>query len=327
MSPFTGYNFKDDVIGNYRSAHGILTAHQDDPFENIALAKMRKNIHCLANPQHFDGVKEGTLSFQKNHNVILKDPKHPNLQNRMKSVRLEDLPMNQRAAILSPDKNQGPVKAHPIAEPRVQTSNDAKALVAKQERPVATEPAQGIHHSKSQSLGIGAHHDSMDDSGKKNMFKIKSSGNLKKHSFNQSQPEMYLNSMISESNPVFRRKPINTRNMFGAPSTNLYSYTKFDDRIKTVYNPGIKDKNYARWNVDKNNLLQYMNKHKDAIKSNPNLVKHISELKGITGLQRHFPTNIRYMACPPKSVLNDAHCKNTNAGYVRNDNGGIPYFS
>merc|ERR1711920_585412 len=88
MSPFTGYSFKEDVIGNYRSAHGILTAHHDDPFENIALSKMRNNLHCLSNPDHFDSVKDGRISFQKNHNVILKDPKNPKLQNRMKSVRL-----------------------------------------------------------------------------------------------------------------------------------------------------------------------------------------------------------------------------------------------
>jgi len=328
MSPYTGYTFKEDVIGNYRSSHGIMTAHHDDPFESIALSKMRNNLYCLANPQHFDQVKEGKMQYQKNHTVILTEPKGDNFQKRVRSIRLEDLPEDQRAAVLSPNRNQAPV------EQRVQTSQvcDQGAPTREELKPLATEPAQNLGHSKSQSLAPGMTNAVYDmighkESGKKrNMFNIKSSSNLKKHSFNQSQSEVFLNSVISESNPVFRRPNCNVRKGIQQPNSNLYSFTRFDDRVKSFYDPGNRDKNYARWNVDKNNMLQYMNKNKDLLKSNPNLCQNIKKLNGITDLSRHFPTNIRYMACPPKSVLNDAHNKNTNPGFNRNVNGGMPFF-
>ena len=335
ISPYTGYTFKEDSIGNYRSSHGIMAAHRDDPFENIALSKMRNNLYCLANPEHFDGVKEGKMQYQKNHTVHLTEPKGDTFAKRVRSVRLEDLPEDQRAAVLSPNRNQAAVKSFAQNEQRVQTSEvcDQGAPTREELRPVATEPAQNLGHSKSQSLCPGMTNAVYDlighkESGNsKNMFKIKSRTNLKKHSFNQSQSEVFLNSVISESNPVFRRPAINARKRLQQPNNNLYTFTKFDDRVKSFYDPGNRDKNYARWNVDKNNVLQYMNKNKDLLKSNPNLCQHIKELNGITGLQRHFPSNIRYMACPPKSVLNDAHNKNTNPGYIRNVNGGMPFFS
>ena len=136
---------------------------------------------------------------------------------------------------------------------------------------------------------------------------------------------MILNSMICDSNPRFRRQPVSICKRVKQPLKNLHTFTRFDDRVNPFYKPGNKA-DLACWNVDTNNIIECIDRNKDLIKSNPNLLSKIEKLNGTTGFQRHFPANVSMMARPPRFVPNDAHSKSTNAGYTRNVNGGIPYF-
>jgi hypothetical protein len=102
--------------------------------------------------------------------------------------------------------------------------------------------------------------------------------------------------------------------------------TNFDNRINLNYDPGHKDRNYGRWNTDKQKLLEYMRSNKSALEKNKFLMKNVSDLKVTTGLSRKFPQYARYMALPPQHVPNDAHTKATGPGYARN-NAGKPFFS
>ena len=327
MSPFLGYNFKEEAVGKASNGMGIMSAQYDDPFENISLAKMRKNLYCLSNPQNFEEVKDGTMKFQSNHTVVLKDPQAATLSKRMAGFRLEDLSKEARLSFESPRKLQAPVRILPQNEERIKTTMDfeEKPQFLKEDyRPLVTEPTPKLGHSKSQSIGL-----KNSAAGTiKNMFKVNSNKNLRKRTNDRrTQSEFMLDSMIRESKPIFLRPvPCNQKRLNQAQNI-LPTFTRYDERVKSFYDPGTKDKNYTRWNVDKNNLLELIKKHKDVLKSNPVLIKNISELKHITGLSRQFPANVRIMGLPPKSVLNDAHSKSTNPGYTRNDYGGKPFFS
>lgn len=254
LSPFVGYNFKNEAIGNASNGMGIITAHYDDPFENIALSKMRQNLYCLSNPSNFEEVKNGRLAFQSNHTVVLKDPKAKSLQKRSVGFRLEDLPQDARQALLD---GQSPIKRHPVRvvpinEERTKTCNafeEEKVHIREDYRPIVTEPTPKMQHSKSQSFNLNS------AAQMKNMFTVKSNRALGRYSHrNQSNPEIALDTMICESNPIFKRQAPNIVKRLNQPPVVSNTFTRWDERVKSFYDPAIKDKNYQRWNVDKNNL-------------------------------------------------------------------------
>ena len=130
--------------------------------------------------------------------------------------------------------------------------------------------------------------------------------------------DAFLENMLKEAAPVFDRQAVARKlgqNQFESMGSNS---TRWDQRVKSFYDPGIKDKNYNRWDVKKVGVLDSMKKNKSLFLGNSELLKNIGGLKKITHLERKFPTFARFMALPPASIGNDAHNKSTNPGYSRN---------
>jgi len=138
-------------------------------------------------------------------------------------------------------------------------------------------------------------------------------------------PDQMLKTMLRDADPIFKRRTPRNKQR-NPPSFLATTNTRFDDRVLCAYDPGMKDKNYERWNVAKIGVLESMKASKGTFTSNPELLKKINDVHNITQFQRNFPTYQRIMGLAPTSVKNDAHNKSTNPGYTRNWN-GKPFFS
>lgn len=137
----------------------------------------------------------------------------------------------------------------------------------------------------------------------------------------------HLRGMIQEADPTFARqscfgpKPPNY-----APTKQHLSVTSvWNSKINKSYDPVRKECKFADWNVNKKDLLECMRSNKQLL-NDEKLCHNIKNVKGVTQLNRKFPTYAQYMALPSKYVSNDAHIKITGPGYSRN-NYGKPYFS
>ena len=146
-----------------------------------------------------------------------------------------------------------------------------------------------------------------------------------KDSYNESPHDAMLRTILKEADPVFNRQDILQKKSH--PPHNLSTTnSRWDQRVKSFYDPGIRDKNYNRWDTKKLGVLDFMRDNEKVLKNNPRLIQNVSGLHNITQFERKFPTYARYMALPPASIGNDAHNKSTNPGYSRNWN-GKPFFS
>lgn len=100
-SPYVGYTFKDQATTLCsQNGLGIFTPQFDDPLHNISFSKMRRNLHCLENPELFGDVPQGKIGYQKNHTFIVKNPNAKRFQKRISGFRLEDLPLEEREEVL-----------------------------------------------------------------------------------------------------------------------------------------------------------------------------------------------------------------------------------
>ena len=141
----------------------------------------------------------------------------------------------------------------------------------------------------------------------------------------QNSSEQYLLSLIKEANPIFLRESNNYKKRV-IPCKMSSTSSVFNERINKTYDPGMKDLNFNRWNVNKLDMLDFMKDNTSNLKTNKNLLRNVQDLSKLTNMERKFPTFQRYMGLPPRSILNDAHNKSTNPGYSRNWN-GKPYFA
>merc|ERR1712062_551198 len=115
-----------------------------------------------------------------------------------------------------------------------------------------------------------------------------------------SQTAKELNNLCNDADPVFTRKH---------PLTKLRPVPKFDNtfstfrsRLRPQYIPGKKNYNTNSWNVQKNDVLEYIRMHRQSVECSPELLKKVQSLKSVGGLSVKFPKCTLRMSTHQKVV-------------------------
>lgn len=74
--------------------------------------------------------------------------------------------------------------------------------------------------------------------------------------------------MLKEADPIFTRMTPTTKKR-NPPAFMASTNSRFDQRVHSEYDPGMRDNNYQRWNVPKFGVLEYMRDNQQTFMNKP----------------------------------------------------------
>ena len=345
IPPYVGYEFETEPLGE----QGIICSKHDYPKFAFNINKMRQNIHCLQNPNVFNDARKGKFAFgRQNTHVVrnyhnmrtIKNPTHVVEDKDFMTAKFVDLNVSNKNASqdiikgnadnlfdayreVTASENRSIQRSASTTNPNFFKKYVPTSFILPKRKKVANSlygalvPVGYRSYDKFAPLKTEA---SDLDIKVQNLRRKRTS--FDSNNVHHSQ----FNKICAEADPVYVRE--NCEYKDGKLSKFNNNWTNFNDRVDKNYVPNKKPLNDTKWDIKKQEMLQFIKKNKNQITQSQDLIKCVNKTNEKVDLEYKWPTHTKTKAFPVKFVHNDEHIKCTNAGYSRcYDNGGKPFFS